>query len=41
MLANHVVLCYLNDDFWYDLHPSAIDIPGIKEAMEKETEEPG
>jgi hypothetical protein len=33
MLANHAVLRYLNDNLWFDLHPSVYEIPGIQEAV--------
>lgn len=32
MLANNVVLRYMNDDYWYDLHPAVRDLAEIKEA---------
>lgn len=33
MLSNNVILCYLNDRAWFDLHPAALEIPGIQEAL--------
>ena len=41
MLNQHVVLSYLNNDNWYDLHPTVYQIPNIKKAiqdLEKELE---
>ncbi|MEE4356578.1 MAG: hypothetical protein V2I97_08910 [Desulfococcaceae bacterium] len=34
MLKNHIVLSYLNDDFWFDLHPAVYEIPGVRKAIE-------
>ena len=33
MLSNNVVLRYLNDRDWFDLHPAVREIPGVKEAI--------
>lgn len=33
MLSNNVVLRYLNDEGWFDLHPAVKEIPGIQEAI--------
>lgn len=33
MLLNHVILSYLNDESWFDLHPAVYKIPGVKEAI--------
>jgi hypothetical protein len=33
MLLNNVVLRYVNDNDWYDLHPAVAEIPGIRQAM--------
>ncbi len=35
MLSNSVILCYLNDQKWFDLHPAALEIPGIQEALQR------
>ncbi len=35
MLNQHVVLSYLNDDFWFDLHPSVYQIPAIENAIQE------
>ena len=34
MLNQHVVLSYLNNDSWYDLHPTVYQIPNIKKAIQ-------
>ncbi len=34
MLSNHAVMCYLNDELWYDLHPSVKNIPEVKGLIE-------
>lgn len=33
MLWNHVILSYLNDEAWFDLHPAVYKIPGVQEAI--------
>ena len=33
MLSNNVVMRYLNDRDWFDLHPSVRDIPGVAAAI--------
>lgn len=33
MLLNHVILSYLNDESWFDLHPAVYKIPGVQEAI--------
>lgn len=33
MLSNNVILRYLNDELWFDLHPAVKEIPGIQAAM--------
>lgn len=33
MLLNNVVLRYVNDNDWYDLHPAVAEIPGIQQAL--------
>jgi len=33
MLSNSVILCYLNDQAWFDLHPAVLEIPGIQDAI--------
>lgn len=33
-IQNHLVLRYLNDHAWYDLHPAALDIPEIRAAID-------
>lgn len=35
MLANNVILRYMNDSYWYDLHPAVRELPEIKEAMSR------
>jgi hypothetical protein len=35
MLTNNVVLRYLNDEEWFDLHPSIRLIPGVAKAIEQ------
>lgn len=35
MLQNNVILRYLNDEPWYDLHPAIYEIPGVREAIKK------
>lgn len=35
MLSNNVVLRYLNDRDWFDLHPAAREIPGVRDAIDK------
>ncbi|MFH1930167.1 MAG: hypothetical protein ABIN18_01100 [Pseudomonadota bacterium] len=39
MLNQHVVLSYLNNDSWYDLHPTVYQIPNIKKAIQNLEEE--
>ncbi|MBL0702089.1 MAG: hypothetical protein JJV91_01265 [Desulfosarcina sp.] len=33
MLLNHVILSYLNNEAWFDLHPAVYKIPGVQEAI--------
>lgn len=33
MLLNNVVLRYVNDNDWYDLHPAVAEIPGVRQAL--------
>lgn len=33
MLSNNVVLRYLNDRDWFELHPAAREIPGVRDAI--------
>lgn len=33
MLSNNVILRYVNDHDWYDLHPAVYEIPGIQAAI--------
>ncbi len=33
MLKNNAVLCYLNRDLWFELHPALYQIPGVQEAI--------
>lgn len=33
MLSNNVILRYLNDRDWFDLHPAVREIPGLKEMI--------
>jgi hypothetical protein len=35
MLSNNVVLRYLNDQDWFDLHPSIRQIPGVAQEIER------
>jgi hypothetical protein len=35
MLSNNVVLRYLNDQDWFDLHPSVRQIPGVAKEIER------
>ncbi len=32
-IQNNIVLRYLNEDAWFDLHPAALDIPAVKQAI--------
>lgn len=41
MLQNNIVLCYQNNDPWFDLHPAVITIPGIAGEVEKLRKERG
>ena len=34
MLANHVVLRYMNDTLWFDLHPAVLTISGVQSAID-------
>ncbi len=38
-LDNHLVLLYLNDEFWYDLHPSVYQIPEIRQIINESGQE--
>ncbi len=33
VLRNNAVLCYDNDEHWFDLHPAVHAIPGVQEAL--------
>jgi hypothetical protein len=33
MLSNNVIMRYRNDDEWFDLHPAALEIPGVQAAL--------
>lgn len=33
MLSNSAVLCYVNQNDWFDLHPAVAEIPGVQEAL--------
>lgn len=35
MLSHNVVLRYLNDQYWFDLHPSIRQIPGVAREIER------
>ena len=39
MLSNHVILRYLNDSLWFDLHPAVLAIPGVQAALAAPGEE--
>ena len=34
-IQNNIVLRYLNNETWFDLHPAVLDIRGVQEAVEK------
>lgn len=38
MLSNNVVLRYLNDRDWFELHPAVREIPGVREAIARLTD---
>ena len=42
MLANSVILRYLDERDWFDLHPAVYDVPEVAAAIrERRTEEQG
>jgi hypothetical protein len=35
MLQNNVVMRYMNDEEWFDIHPAVREMPAVREAIER------
>ncbi len=38
-IQNNIVLRYLNNDTWFELHPAVLEIPGVQAAIAKQREQ--